>query len=623
MRKLLISAVSLLVGVCLTLADDPKPPPPPVEFKKTLPDENDALTLAATDQATLSHEQQLKTRYLWVTDPYLDTIQMLAHDMNKVASSTVLVAPSFDLARPSGFQVLGKDALIVVRVNLEAYWPRQVDLDSAVKMWELLQFDPRFNLLLTADTLKFAGVQHLIPKQTKTVKKKIKVTTQKTDPKDGHLLYYLDDKGKPDLKRPYLVETEVEREEIVDAGRLGKDVVVLRIVSEFIDKDTIATLIQRAQSQAPIVNHRYFHRRVSTTIQGRVKGDLQEVIYGGLYYQFSGIKRGFKKGTDFDNYLQRLGIGNVEAGIDSGKVFDDTPSDARILRVKSGITDKTRMIEVLPTLTKLVDQQGLLAITHDVFDEDIDVGTDALLNLARFKDLARETIAVKPNGLQEYAAWNGNGELQDEVPFNVANDTTIPDPRTKRLQPSISCESCHLAKQRGWQVAINDATKLLKRNRDLFNDTGFGKKTAAENVSRLAGQYSGDLEFKTFPRARDDLTAAILKETGPWKASKDQLDIANLLGEKIGREYNTYVGVVTAADALHDLGYTGQTGWFGNQIGDAPDRLTSLLPPVEIVPGEIQKEDGRIFALEAGIGINRHQYDLVYSFVATRVKGRK
>lgn len=530
--------------------------------------DNEALAQAAADLRTLPREEQIYTRYVWITDADFESVQAVALTINYVSRGTVLVRP-LPFANNS-----------MVRINLRAYAPREADLKDMVSVWEQFQFDPKFNLLLTADTIKFATQQGFkVPEQ----KAKTKEVEKKVEPyvKDGQM-----------YNTKWVKETVAEVE-------------LVRVVSEHLDKTLVATLVDGTQSQAPIVSHPYFVTRALSQIQGK---GIAKTIYGGLYYQLSGIKTGAKKGTDEDVLLESLGIGNVEAGITAATVFEKLRSDQRVAIFKSSVTSKPRRIDLLRTLAGR-DGQGIVSITHDLKDEDIDIGTHPIMNLLNFKDAARELIAEKPNGLHLFALLDGNGKLQDEAPPDVVADSTIPTPNGTRLQPAISCIRCH-GPDSGLKKTTNDVKKLLNGYLDVFGDRS--GKNIPDTVDRIAGLYAGDLEVKVLPRARDDYNGAILRASGPWKKSKGQTDIAKLSAEKIATVYKSYVyDTIDAKAALAELGvkYDGK---------DPSGEFKRLLPPVAIVDG-IVPEDPRIAALMAGLAINRTDWDLTYSFVATRI----
>lgn len=560
-------------------------------IESLIPSANDALALAELDLRSLDRETRLYTRYIWITNGEFEDLQCSSLVLNYISRGTVALRP----------MPLGKGKLMLARLDLRHYAPRPTDLLEFTKVWEELRYDPKFNLLFTKDTLKFSGGISF-PKSQKMVKHKRAFESDPYKGKDGKI-YYWDEKTKDYYLNKWVEEDRTEYQEF------GKNVEVARVIAKHIDPMLISSIIDSTQSVAPVVSHQYFIFRAMSTLQD--KGVYKEV-YGGLYYQFAGIKRGFKKGTDEDHLLEKLGVGNVEAGITASKLFDSLRSDQRVAVFRSGITGKPRRVDLLRTLATR-ENQGLILITHDLKAQDIDIGTHPIMNLLDFKDAAREVIWETLLGLHGFALFNGNGELQDVVPADVAIDHTVPIPNRAELQPAIGCIRCH-AKESGWRILTNDVKKLTK-GVDILNDTSQKNKDPADLIDRLAGLYSGDLENKLLPRARDDYNSAILKATGPWKKSKDQTDLARLSGQKMGDIYADYwYAQVDAKKALLDLGHNVKDS------KEAAVLLTKLLPPVPLVTGDgYIPEDPRIVALKVGLEINRSDYDLVYSFVADRI----
>lgn len=552
------AALAFALGATVLTAQPPVP--------DVLPTETDAMLLAARDVSEVPAPDRQYTRYVWITPDESDfgeATQAVSHTINSVNWTPIIRRPV----------PLGKDKLLVLRLDLRSYSDNRVN--EFVNVWEELKFDPRFNLLLTKDTIKFAAEPPEFPK----VRKKVKVAPYKAD--DGNVYEY-----------KYV--TEASKDDVV------------RVVGEHLDPKVVAALVDATQSQAPIVSHRYFVTRALTTVKNR---GLFKTLYGGLYYDLLGIKRGFEKGTDEDNLLERLGIGNVAEGVTAEKLFDKLRSDQRVAVFRSGITGKARRIDFLKTLASR-DSQSLYVVTHDLKAQDIDIGQHPILNLLKFKDAAREAIYEMSNGLLAYVIFNGEGALQDEVPPDVAADTTIPSPHGTILQPAISCIRCHKT-TRGWQPVQNDVKKLLSKFLDVFDDAT--QKRQDEAVVRIAGLYAGDPEFKLLPRGRDDYSSAVLRATGPWKKSKDQTDVAERVSDKLREVYADHnYRLVDASRALVELGVSGV------DEKDAPARLQKLLPPVPIFDGGLIREDPRIGALMSGLSINRVDWDLVYAFAAAR-----
>jgi hypothetical protein len=608
------------------------PGPVKMEEKRAfLPTENSALQLAVSNVQTVSEYDQEYIRYIWVPSGSSKHAQACSLAVNIACNrGTVIVRP----------MPIGKDKLLLQRINLRHYSFNERDLEELVEVWEQFQFDPRFNLLLTKDTLEFS--------ETKLPRKRM--VSQWKDVLVEVPAYVQN--GQTFTKKWIKTESKVEI-----------DVDVVREVAPHLDKGLVAALIEATGSQAPIVSLPYFMFRSLSTIQDanvekkllyknlmekrfitqaqydslieetRKEDELYKEIYGGLYYQLRGIKRGFKQGTDEENLFATFGIGNVKNKTKVEQDFAEFVSDGRVVTERSGVATGAgpRLTEIFRTKRgHTFDNTSFGAITRDLKRKSIDIGTHPIMNLIEFPHDASEFIAEGNTGLHVFALFDGTGNLLDQATDDVAADTTIPAPYGSVLQSAISCIRCH-AKEGGWRILENDLAKLVgKKNLlDVFDDFSFmvarknGKYfyhgheySRQEVIQRLSGLYSGDPEFLALPRARDDYARAILRATGPWEGEKDQTGIVQRACNEISAIYGDYwFKRVTAIDALHDLGVQGE--W--KDAKAAGVKLKELLPPPVIVRG-IAREDPRIAMLMAGIGITRSDFDLVYSFMAARVK---
>ena len=551
--------------------------------------ENDALEIANLDLNQLDPLTSITSRYVWIEDNDVETLKCVSLACNYISRSPTV-------HRPIPVMINGT---MLVRVDLSALAPTQQDLDEFIKVWEELQFDPKFSLLLTKDTLRFASRDIVIPTVKKTVNKTERVL-EDCEP------YVSKVDGKTHTRR--YVNKEVT--ETIEVPFKDSDVQVARLASEHLDPNLVSALIAKTHSQAGVVSSKYFLFRALSTIKDK---GLFNTIYGGLYYDFAGIKTNNKKGTDLDNLLETLGIGNVEAGVNFQKLFDKLRSDQRVAIFRSDVTGKPRRVLLLKTLVGR-ESQGIVSITQDFRDQDIDIGTHTMMNLLNLDAQAQEVIWELPNGLNGFAIFDGKGKRIDEVGPDVANDSTIPSPHTQRLQPAIGCIRCH-ANEGGWKILRNDVKPLLKEGIDIFNDLSDRKNNLADIIDRLTGLYAGDLERKILPRARDDYATAILGATGPWIKSKDQTNVHRLSGEKLGKVYNGYIyETVDAAKALQEFGYKLK------KEDDPVKVLRGILRPPNIVLNNVVPIDPREAALLMGLKINRIEFDLDYSFMATRLK---
>ncbi len=402
-----------------------------------------------------------------------------------------------------------------------------------------------------------------------------------------------------------------------------KDAEVIRVPGPNVDPKLLEELVRRTGSQAPVVSHDYFLYRSLSSIRKEVKVKVKDkedlratvfsTIYGGLYYQLSGVPKGNGEQTDLDALLELL----TGTKTNAKKIFADRGSDRRVAMKKSRVTGRSRMIEYLPTLL-VGEAQGLVAITHDTEEEDVDVGFDAVMNLDQFQAAAFEVIWVGQNGILRYALYNKDGVLQEEAPPQVVADTEIPPPHGTRLQAGISCIRCH-QKGGGWQVAHNDVPALFKAGRLNYLRDATGKFSDLEYQKRVAALYSWSPEDKLFPRARDDFAQAILRTTGTWVEKDDLLDlkIVQTSTKQIVATYHRYK--YTDIDALYALTDVGVK----TTAKDAKDDFAKLLPTLPVLRDGIAEEDADVAALRAGIAISRHSWDRIYSTVARRIQDTK
>lgn len=582
------------------------------QVKDPIATENDAIVLAALDLKTLDPVTASYTRYIWITNGVYEDAQITSLTVNYI-SRTGKIYP---------LKLLGKGGLMLARVDLRLYAVGD-DRVSLVKTWEEFRYDPALNFNITKDTLAFAeklGID--LPVHKHQVKRSFKDKQQYSDKKTGKLLGYWDETTQKYYSQPWI-------EEYV-SGKGVADEEVVRVRDPTLNLEALNYLYLTTGSQTPVVSHEYFIFRALSAIQEKEDGrdTVYSVIYGGLYYDLSGIRRVNKKGTDEENLLARLGLGNVEAGVKAADIFNKLPSDRRVAVFQSLVTGRPRRIDFQRTLAGGVgDNQSIIIITQDLAAKNIDIGTHFMLNLLELakgnKVAAKEVIWELPNGLHGFALFDGNGKLLDEAGPDVVADTTIPSPYGTRLQPAISCIRCH-APDSGWRHVENDVTKLTGPDGvDIFGDNDPKGKKQGDVVTRLVDLYGGDMEKKLLPRARIDYNNAILLATDVWKASKmAQVDIAPLTGQYLAKMYADYWYTKVGAErALTDLAI---------EVKDpklAHKQLAKLLPPMGLLQdnGETRfiMEDGRVGALKVGIPIIRSDYDLVRPLLRLRVRGLK
>ncbi|MCC7424802.1 MAG: hypothetical protein IT428_31410 [Planctomycetaceae bacterium] len=207
-------------------------------------------------------------------------------------------------------------------------------------------------------------------------------------------------------------------------------------------------------------------------------------IEDGIYYELSGVRKSQVKGrTDFEQFLE-------DHGVDAKKA-EELKAERRAAVAKSGVTKKPRAIEHLNGLLHTV------VWTEDIQNNNRNPKAHALLNLINPKFDAIEAIALKSNGMCDFAIFNAKGELQDSVPDTVARDDTIPGGYPYPLNPAISCIRCH-APTKGFRTLKNDVLALQRAQAEegvKFDITGDGTfKDDIEAVDRIAGLYQDNLD---------------------------------------------------------------------------------------------------------------------------------
>ena len=362
-------------------------------------------------------------------------------------------------------------------------------------------------------------------------------------------------------------------------------------------------------TEAPIVSAVYLQFRILSSFKGQE--ELYDVVFGGRYYEFAGIKRSKnKKFTDEDEFFRNLGLEPPAATL-----FDRLRSDQRAAMKRSKVTGKPRAVLMFHTPSGR-ETTGWGAITNDIRTEDVDLGTDPVANLLNAKSKAKEAIFERPNGLHVYALFDGEGKLLDFADSNtVVSDRTVPAPHVAVLQSCISCMACHEAQGGdGWQDIDNEVKKFLAKRFDVFDDLSRGHRRGQPDViDRIAGLYAGDFG-DNLRQARLDYARMVLKATGPWPASqKAQTDVVAVgVGYLVERTRGWWYDAVSARQALHELGIDpGDT--------DPAEVLRQAVPPDRraeyygIIP-----EDARLGFLLEGLSVPRHEWAFVLSFAQER-----
>ena len=573
-----------LLTLSVALAAPPEPmvgPPPNLPPKLVpLPTPSDAQAAALADLKAMPAGDRVFTRYLWIADGKKESAQLGSLTLNYVSRSGTIHRPP----------VIAKGMLL--RVDLRWFAPIVTDLAEWIALWELLSTDPSFNTLITRDQI----AQEI--KRGQVFADVVGVGTRKIRVRC----------------KPYKVDG-VEFD--------SKFVAVIRLTGRHLDAKVAGELEQLTGSLAPVVESRLFTFRVLSTIKD--KNPVFQAVYSGLYYEFAAIRKakdlGKKAGvTDEDVLFEKVGLGDIDRGLTAAVLFERLRSDRRTVMQESLVTKKKRRVDLFPILT---DVGGVLLITHDINDDDVDIGTDPIKNLAVFIDRAREDIFTLQNGLHGFALFDGNGALQDQAPDTVVRDHEIPAPNTNRLAGAISCIRCHNKfGDDGLRPLRNDVLTLLRaykdRNLDIFGDVSKENLNRAipDTLDRLARQYTWNPE-ETLSVARRNYIKAILLATGPWEADKGaQVDIAKFTGLAYESLWQTFwYDSVDARIALIDMGYGGVAG------KDATDLFKKLLPPdTGSQVGPIIPEDPLVIAIAAGLKIHRADWGLIFSNVMARAQ---
>lgn len=519
------------------------------------------MTVAYKDIQTIPLNRRYAIRYIWLKD---------AKHAQAIALTLGYISRQSTIPDPESYTIINKELL-----RLDAYEEPLDYLDT----WEKLEFDPTFSLLLTKGTLKFLTTQGIGGEAAHTIQVNSYEWTYVD--KDKEFIQ----NGKKVAGRWIKKNNPKKLEDTAIED-------VIRVNPDHINPMDFLLLQDECRTSAPIVTYDYFITRALTSIQDK---GIYKKVFGGLYYDFIGIRfQKDGKGSQEDALYESLGVGDGSTG-SAAKIFERIRSDRRAAIFRSNVTGHPRMIEWFPSLVGR-DTIGLVFVTHDLKSQDIDIDQHPIYNLLKFNDAAREVIFTKPNGLIGGALYNFKGELQDEVPPDIANDSTIPDPHNKRLESIMSCLACHNVPNDslGYKPFTNDVAKIKLDIVDTDTD-------------RLRGLYKGN-STQVLMRARDDLAKATLEATGPLKDGGDQTKITSLATEqmvKIQRKYK--YDLITPEIALTEMAFDPNK-----------TKLKDVILPIPA--GELIPEDPRIGALLSGVEINRADWALLYSFAMSRVK---
>lgn len=600
----------LVVGGVLLSADLPNRLPTSEPIPRPdillLPKPADAVHLALADVQTIAPYDRCYQRFVWIQDGSIPAFRITSLTCNYVSRGSVIRQPvplaNYHLAR----------------IDIRWYAPRDADLHEWIKLWDEFAFDPTFNLLITKDSVDFA---EKLAELTYDVvvepahKTPIRIEYRVVDHPGGEYVYPDDSTRRHENLKAghYTVDLQFGGLDQPAVRRsVSPKVDALRVNAPHLPQREMLELQHLTHSLAPIVESRYFLTRALSTIKD--KGVFAQV-WGGLYYDLRGIKKSKIKGaSDLDLFFEELGIGNIAAGLKQEQLFERLRSDQRMAIFRSDITGKPREVSSFHTPA---DREGGSwgAITGDIKDADVDIGDRSFANLLHPRRQAREAIFPTRTGLSIFALFNAAGELQDEVPPDVAVDATIPGPYTRRLQPAIGCIRCHgVDGSDGWKPLVNDVKRLIAGRLDIFGDLSRGSKTFdPDTIDRLAGLYTGDFS-KNLRRARDDVAEATLRATGSFDQATSQADIAKIAAQALTDQYaDENYTLIDARRALRDAG-------LDVVPLKAVDVFKLLMEMPTPDPGGIYLEKPTIAFIAQGGSVLRADYALVQPEIVGRVQ---
>jgi hypothetical protein len=515
-----------------------------------------AVSLAVADLGQIPDDSRPFQRYIWIPNPTKHRIGAVSYAINlSVSRASTIVQPA----------IIANGHL--VRVDLRALAPQENDIGRLLVLWEKFSTEPYFHITRTTNDA--------LPTNTVIIK------SDPTDPA-GSLRFKLGNElwfKTPD--KFFFLWNGTQW--IISVGPIHDKGQTVSVFGAHVGLEQATLLQGLTKSNAAIVRYDFFMAKALTTLDG------------GLYYDFVGIqaKPGGGK-TAQEAFFDSLGV--------SEKTVESLRSDQRVAIFRSNVTGKPRRIDAFqgPNVRPGTGS-GLITITHDLADENVDPKGDPIRNLLNINDDAREVIAERPNGMHIFALFDGKGGLQLSAPDNIVKDHTIPSPFTARLQPGISCIRCH-GPHDGLQPFQNDVQKMLSGLLDVFDDLQ-SKSAVPTTLDRLAGLYAGDLT-KPINRGRDDYSDAVYRATNGMSIRDTSAAVSAVYS-------NYYYDMIDAQTACHELGY------------DVPKEkalvyLNQMLPPLQQDIVGISPEDPIIGALKAGLKINRSQFEQIYADMAFR-----
>lgn len=595
-------------------------PPEPEEHFALALSPNDYLRLAWTDAITLPPEVRRCVRYLAIQDGDPDSTRTTNYTLNLDSRSRKIRygTPLADYR--------------LLRVDLSHFFPDHRDLEDALKTWEELAFDPLFSLLITRDTIDFIKLPGVVVERRApgTVRTEDRVVDH-----PGGDYRYPDDSGRVSRDVPagrYTVHLRFN----VPGKKIDAD--LLRHNGQHLVPSLIVALQDLLGTQAPVVDHRYFKFRALSQIQDFEQGkdsQLYQLLWGGLYYRFNGVKKSDDKGvTDeakfFRDFL-RVHVGQPKNAQD---LFLRIDADQRAMIAHSDITGSPRIIVEFPVEVERIGGNRAY-ISIDVRDQDVDQGDRGFKNARKPRVKGQEAIVPKDNGLRLCLALNGNGDLVDEVPFQIASDRSVPTPGHTRLQPGKSCIFCHQTDGSDFNKPFRSVAKVLFGRRgkvDVFGELSARRREFdPDTFDLLDAQYLGDFR-KNQSRDRDDTAEVTLAAAslGPdaigWpKSEKAGADVCQLAAKHLEQEYNGYrYKLVDARQALLECGFVvpRDRAVFILNLLLQPDGRSELFGGVLGGNADVIPEDPTLALLLAGESVTRFDFALSYSFLKERIDRR-
>lgn len=350
-------------------------------------------------------------------------------------------------------------------------------------------------------------------------------------------------------------------------------------------------LVAQLGTEAPVVDIDYFLVRALSTIKDQ---GGNATIFGGLYYEFAGIP-----GTE-NALIKTTGI---DPGDDLIKYFEKLPSQRRAAMEKSGVSGKSRRIDLLATAARFA---AWYMATRDVADGQQGDAFDPFISIVKMIVIASEVIYVRYNGLHGFALFNGQGERADVGPHDVVVSDMYRDvdqkrnPHSTRLQMPY-CLDCH------WKGTNRG---IIPFTNDILLQARAGIKLSDPKLKELyqADPVTEGAEVQTvIARGRTDLVKAVLRTSAigaapGWPQGKgDQLDGPALASSYIIKKFRQYLyEPIDARIALQELNVPDVPA----QLGDAALMFNKIVPVTQAEPLTIAR-------LRKGFKVNRFRWSLV------------